>query len=982
MQIHILDFNTMEDKSSKCASRLGGKRKSLDDVLELHEAIKTGSAKKAKSILEKNWEEKYFLNSTKYSAASVALQQNKLEIYELLISKGVGLAPNEDIEIIMTPQPLLQKFMIRLLHKKYTVDIFENHLTELMHKSRMAHNNSEINRQKYSSIIFEAYKSLNAMTWIQKLLKVVVSIEELCIVFDFNEDSVIFLDPTKSSNVYGTSQFHYICVGAKGLLYHRSRNQVLGTLVHELCHSAMQLLYRNSGKPYCIGDLEKETEFETVIRSCYIRKNDEILIKEVFQNYSEDFLCAELIVRVPHLLAVNNDNPDALLHIMSGFKELFEFFEHKTLIDLELKYSIIKANRDTESLNTLMGEIVRLKNLNLQIETNILLHNMQAKDKLIVISSNCPTLTMISCYTSSESGVIIANKSSLEEDSIFDILEKTMSVTPQLKIIINCDGCKSDEISELALRLESREITQNVIFVINESTVLQKLHPNEERIKIFHTWNELSCETHDKLCMMKVNFQGTVMTLETLVNRESLHAFKEIPFMKLLGQSEIEIGTEIILDDGYIDRRFLSKPDESSEGEKDFDDMIAFSEEEGNVVLLFDAPGMGKTEAFKKISRKLYEKNPSRWIAFLDLKSYQFDLDFELFTKHDLVEHLTSNILKIEKFEAEVFVNLFNNDRVTFLIDGLDEVPLFSQQAIVKLAKKIRELSKNNLWISGRPHLENSLRNELSLNVFRLNPLSKKDQVSLTKYCGKSKRTLRGIDSISNPLMLKMIIANFKLKPRVFLTSRLRVLNVYELYDELVTKIFEESLHKGPEAQRSLMKFLTGSASVIEFYQKQAYKNIFEKKSNFMNKMNFCFKSNANLKVEEVLKVGLMYSNDFENFTFIHKTFAEYFLARFVIENILDLDAFSNEKREAVQDVFIHLLSDATDLKIIQVFIDGALESNDFQNCSLIAKTVDLIVKNDPSIFHRLIENHCVNLINFITVSLSEAAATLGTGKN
>lgn len=995
MQTNTLDYNTMEEKSSECVSILGSKRKYSDDVLELHDAIKAGSIKKVKMILENYCEEKYFLNSTKESAASVALQQSNLQIYELLISKGVGFAPNEDIEIIMTPQPLLKKFMIRLLHKKYSIDTFENHLTSLMHKSKLAHSNSEAKRHEHFSLILEAYKSLSAMTWIEKLLKFVALIEELRIVFDFNQESVIFLDPTKGSNVYGTSQFHYICIGAKGLLYDRSRNHVLGTLAHELCHSAMQMLYQNRSKPYCIGELEKETEFEEVVRSCDIRKYGEILIKEVFHNYSPDVIRAELIVRVPHILAVYKDNPDALLHIMSGFEELFYFFEHRTLVDLELKYSIIKLNRDSEALNSLIGELVRLKNLNLSMQPSSLLQNLQAKDKCIVISSNCPTLTMISCYTSSEIGVIFASESTLKNDTIFDMIERTMSATPQLKIVINCDGCKIDEISELASKLRSREIEENVIFVINDSTGHQ-LHINEERIKISHTWKELSLETQKKLCMIAVNFQGTVMTLETLVNRESLHAFNEIPFMKLIGQSEIEIGIEIIFDDDYIDRRFLPKPDESSEceGEKDVDDMIAFSEEHGNVVLLLDDPGMGKTETFKNISRKLNEKNPSRWIAFLDLKYYQFDLEFDQkITKHErdnLVEHLTSDILKIEKFEAEVFDYLFKQDRVTFLMDGFDEVSPFSQKAVVKLAEKIRELSKNKLWISSRPHLENSLRNELSSNVFKLKPLSKKEQKILTKnvlstidYHNLKKTlkalTLREIDYISNPLLLKMMTKISRDKKLEH-----RALNMFNLYDELVTKIFEESLQKGPEIQRSLMKFLTRSASVIKFYQKQAFKTIFEKKSNFMNMMSFYFKSDENLEVEEVVKVGLMYSNDFENFNFIHKTFADYFIARFVVENIFDLDAFSNKKREAVQDVFIHVLSDATEFKMIQVFIDGALESVNFQNCSLNAETVDLIAKNEPIILYRLIENHCVNLVTFITASKSTSGAVvkLWNGKN
>jgi len=119
------------------------------------------------------------------------------------------------------------------------------------------------------------------------------------IIFDFDSDSIVDLDPTRSSGTEGSCYYREgrIYIGAK------EESKLLGILAHELTHLAMQVCYDNECNPYKESDEQTKSEFGKIVSQCREKNGMDSIIKRVFTVYGESNWPAELIVRVPHLLA-------------------------------------------------------------------------------------------------------------------------------------------------------------------------------------------------------------------------------------------------------------------------------------------------------------------------------------------------------------------------------------------------------------------------------------------------------------------------------------------------------------------------------------------------------------------------------------------------------------------------------------------------------------------------------------------------------
>lgn len=891
------------------------------DLLELHEAIRLGSIEKVKEILESYPEEKYFVNSRKESAATVALQNQQLLVYALLTSSGVGFTPTEDVEMIMAPQSSLQKRLIRSLHNKHSVILLQNHLIELLKNSKVSHNNKESENHIYSVALQTAFVELNRMKWIRKLLELVSSIESLRIIFDFDRDVVSFLDPF-SIGANGSSESYQIYVGAIGLLDERSNGKVIGTLIHELCHSAMLFVYENNAKPYHRDDIDKQREFEDIARTC--ETSNENLIKMVPGFYPVNLIHAELIVRVPQLLAIHRNDTEKLLETKNSNRELFEYYEQKVLIDLERKYCSAQVNKEVKRLNDLIPEISRIKRSSLSLKPKQLFSH-ESNEQICLVESNCPMLTMISFYDNVVDEIfdptyIFANGSALEDENLIFMIKNALNMCTirSPKLIVNCEDCQNDDVRKLFRNFQRLEMNRNIIVVVNDGAEIETLNLFNKSINIFHAWNDLTDNSKVLLLKSKVNFQGKSMTFKDLASGISLSDFKEIQYKKLINKNEVKIGNQIKIDDfnDYVNRSFIAKSDET----QPIDIIELFSV--SKCVVISDEPGVGKSTTLKILAVKLKQNNPSHWIENLKLGqnlTYSEADDEELVSKEKLVELITSKVFMINKFEEEIFRSLFIKDRVIILMDGFDEIPSVKQRIVIKLAKAIYNLSENKLIITTRPHLERRLMNNLKCKVIKFVPLSKADRSVFFDILKKNESqhdaftqilNLVKRSEVMNPMLLKMI------QEIVLISSNPLELNLYAIYDELLSKILNRSLLKGEENHSVLFKQMMSSFPIIDFYQNQAFHMFFNPSS--IEKLRFKVKMETS--AEAVLRSGLMWSYDSKTFFFIHKTFAEYFIASFFVKNI---NGFTMTERDEIKSSFAEVFSDDVKFKTIQTFIQS-----------------------------------------------------------
>lgn len=306
--------------------------------------IEKGSCDEVVRILMEEQSFRCMYNINNQPSQIFALQKDEIEIFAFLKSIQKRLNPEESqaiqtfIDIFYNDNN--DKTDLRDAYKKYHITSEDSYLMELSKKTRLGLNHSNDDGIPYFKFIRQAFDELNEIEWIRPILKIVSKAKKSDIIFDFNHDSVEELDPTQDEKTMGIAYYvsGYIYIGAKSLLEEERKYESLGTLAHELTHYAMQLTYGNKCKPYAADDDDNEEQFQEIVE-IFQSNQSEPYINVVYE-YARKDRPAELIVRVPHLLALYKDDPINLTRVKKSFGILFKYFQ-KTLIDVEKKIELL-----------------------------------------------------------------------------------------------------------------------------------------------------------------------------------------------------------------------------------------------------------------------------------------------------------------------------------------------------------------------------------------------------------------------------------------------------------------------------------------------------------------------------------------------------------------------------------------------------------------------------------------------------------------
>lgn len=991
-----------------------------------HKQIRNGNFNEIKQMIDTHPTEKHFYNKLNESAAATAMKFAQIDIYEYFLLHGIYLGHHEDVEKIVEGMSNESKREFRCLHKSCEKNPNSDYFTKLISRCMLSHNTDEQDRKEFFDKIIESLATLNKNDWITNVLQVVAFAGDLELTFDFYRHSIEHMDPTVNRNVEGLCYHNkgHIYIGAKGLLDEENSveyQNTLGVIAHELSHYALQLVYLNDCKPYRTDQTERSVEFDKILR-LFKTKSDLEPYVEIVYRYPKSQQVAELIVRVPHLSALYKNNEEKFANVYEEFIELFKFYEEYTLVDLKLEVPSMKAKHEARELNELLRTLSNLKTSTIEMSpeglqftegleiiesasTESSNKNLNAIDQILFISSNCPKLTIHAIYqqvrdiNDFESFYIFADLEAIKNETFFDSSVKALQLCTQPNLIVNCDKQQLDEVKKICQKFSDMEIKHRIIFVTNKSPDLL----NISCLEVNHNWNHLAKSFQQNLLQRKICFEGVEMSLGDLMTDLSL--IESIPFKDFLDNQIIKIGKVLRKRnfDEYVERKFLpsnskeieQKPFEDFDIEYDFNDVLDFNLK-FRTILLFDEPGMGKSTSFKILHSRLREKYLSHWIVFMDLKehckSFQADNKITIKIKNceEIVKFFCDKILKIQSFEAQVFSHLFNDNRVIVLMDGLDEICPSYKKFVFDLMIAIQKLSKNQLWISTRPHLVSELKNILNPFSLKLKPFTRanrkeffenfftlrdKEDQNIEQKLKKVEEFLedlqrKSFSSLSNPLLFKMIAECFDDDHNLKLSN----VNLFSIYDQFTTKMVERSMEKGPEAWKSLAN-AHGKSNIIDFYQKNAFQICFGLNEDFSHSLSqiadLCFRHVSAPSADDIARVGLMFSDGAESLHFIHRTFAEFYIAKLFYETIF-LGNFRPEvELKAIMNVFADVLTQTSTNKMIVLFIDNAIES--FADGERL-KPVKLVWKDSVEItictLLKLIKSGNLNLIKTLTTHL------------
>lgn len=379
----------------------------------LHLSIGTADERILQNVIKdfsmKHPEETYVFNENGKSAAFIALKLGKIRAYEVLIHNGFCLGSEEKNEEIWREYQSptrnvsdFEKFKIylRQIRNYYFRNTSIRYLNILSAKSKIKYCQTDQELRNYYGIIDNALEDLNEIEEIAPLLKVAATSENLEIIFYFEKDS---LGSEGNGQIVGrTSHNGRIEIAALPFLSENTKNDVLGTLAHELCHFAMLLVYNNNFKPYATNSAKLES-FKEIEKHCHRHRSSDVIINAVY-HYHISKQHAELIVRPPHMMA-SYKRSGALENAKLRYQKLFQLYS-TAVMDVKLKLARDNISSILETLKLSCKELITLLDNPKTPETEderekfIGLRAILSNEcsRLTKEASDCPQLTIVSIY--------------------------------------------------------------------------------------------------------------------------------------------------------------------------------------------------------------------------------------------------------------------------------------------------------------------------------------------------------------------------------------------------------------------------------------------------------------------------------------------------------------------------------------------------------------------------------------------------------
>ncbi|CAG9803232.1 unnamed protein product [Chironomus riparius] len=368
--------------------------------------------------------------------------------------------------------------------------------------------------------------------------------------------------------------------------------------------------------------------------------------------------------------------------------------------------------------------------------------------------------------------------------------------------------------------------------------------------------------------------------------------------------------------------------------------------------ILSAVAGSGKSQTFMQFATRIKEKYPMRWITYIDLKDYKnFDLNVtNLQDVQELLERFF-NLSSKNDFEKAIFDTLFESGNVILLWNGFDEIAPTYSNAVMTILNIIKNNSKIIQFICTRPLYSDLLGNNLQSKTYTFLPFEKEEQKNFVKqffisqnfdektknFSGYLEKVEKIVISTSpevgfdTPLMLLMI-AELILNDADIYESE----NLYEIYRKFAEKKFEIWMEN--EFAKSFLKtILLSDFNMMKLYQSYAIKNEFlrnDKSKIYLFRLTLMNqKIPENLTNDEISRMGILHINDKRNFKFTHKTFSEFFVVQYLIDNIYNAhDEPSDDEAELRIWLFFESITRPDIKRFINAFYKtkNANESNRF----------------------------------------------------
>jgi ankyrin repeat protein len=433
---------------------------------------------------------------------------------------------------------------------------------------------------------------------------------------------------------------------------------------------------------------------------------------------------------------------------------------------------------------------------------------------------------------------------------------------------------------------------------------------------------------------------------------------------------------------------FIIKQDEESIDEEEI-----FLKNKERVLIVSAEPGMGKSLILDHFTQNSTADNFYLKIilntctkSLKELKNNQ--------KPNDWIDFVLKSLLnKNDQQEIFLLKHLAKKEKLILMFDGLDEVTDYKEQVIQLIDALIKDHRLKKILITTRNHLREELEDHFRTFSFNLNNFDDEDQknflvkywrslnlkfqerpTSAKKLMQSAEDLIERIKSISLdnlneligiPLQTKMLADIYfeRVKNKQDF-SDLILTNIAELYTEFIqSKIRIQYEEKSKiEIDRDQDRFDEDKEKFYAQHIKLSSSILFESSNN---------KEDTNLKERDekrIIKYGVIVAFTNGVPTFLHQSFAEFFLAKSSLQKIIEQYKNDKELEQILRDKR-HFL--------IRKFLNDLMQNQEYQKERNIWNRVFFGFFSN---FNEEIENCCrENLLSLLKYLIEEKGANLKT---
>jgi hypothetical protein len=359
----------------------------------------------------------------------------------------------------------------------------------------------------------------------------------------------------------------------------------------------------------------------------------------------------------------------------------------------------------------------------------------------------------------------------------------------------------------------------------------------------------------------------------------------------------------------------------NKECEELIDEEEIFHINHDRVLIISAEPGMGKSFILDNFT---LNSSPENFFIKIILNTCKETLSVTNFKENlskDLIEFILKSLLnKTNELEISLLKHLAKEEKLILMFDGLDEVNDYKEQVIQLIDALIKDKRIKKILITTRNQLREELEDNFRTFSFNLNNFDDEDQknflykywgnlnlknqarpTSASKFMQSAEDLIERIKSISSqslneligiPLQTKMLADIYfeKVKNEKEF-SKLILTNIADLYNQFIeSKIKIQYKKIGIKIENDEELFEEQKEKFYANHIKLSSSILFENKNK---KLDDDFKEKDE---KRIMKDGIVVAFTNKTPTFLHQSFAEFFLAKSCLQKIQKQKRIKDDK--------------------------------------------------------------------------------------